>query len=100
MRHLRPTTPDDLRALTAARPGEVRIGERAGTLDESGQAPAGAQIALLGVPEDIGVRANGGRPGARGMWKALLPRFLNMQSNAFVDGAAFVVAGTSAGSMA
>ena len=93
MRHLRQTTPDDLRALTAVRPGEVRIGERAGTLDEGGQVPAGARIALLGVPEDIGVRANGGRPGARGMWKALLPRLLNMQSNAFVDGAAFVVAG-------
>lgn len=93
MRHLRPATPDDLRALTAARPGETRIGERAGTLDADGQAPAGARIALLGVPEDIGVRANGGRPGARRMWKALLPRLLNMQSNAYVDGAAIVVAG-------
>jgi formiminoglutamase len=93
MKHLRPATPDDLRALTAVRPGEARVGERAATLDADGRAPAGARVALLGVPEDIGVRANGGRPGTRRMWKAFLPRVLNMQSNAFLDGGAVVVAG-------
>lgn len=77
-----------------ARDGEVRIGQRAAALVPGGPVPKGARIAIVGVPEDIGVRANLGRPGARRMWRAFLPRFLNMQSNPFLDGASVVVAGT------
>jgi formiminoglutamase len=78
----------------AAREGETRIGQRAAALVPGAPPPKGARVALVGVPEDIGVRANLGRPGTRRMWSAFLPRFLNMQSNAFLDGAAVVVAGT------
>jgi len=45
---------------------------------------SGARYALLGVPEDIGPRANLGRPGADKAWEAFLQFFLNMQSNQFV----------------
>jgi formiminoglutamase len=83
-----------IRTLTATREGELRIGQRIRIVDANGQAPAGTRIALLGIPEDIGVRANLGRPGARRMWRAFLPRFLNMQSNTFLDGASVAVAGT------
>lgn len=86
-------TADALRALTAPREGETRLGERMQVLGVKGAAPAGARVALLGVPEDIGVRANGGRPGARRMWRTMLPRLANMQSNAFLDGARIAVAG-------
>ena len=91
--HLRIPAVDELRALTARREGETRIGEQIGVLGADGRPPAGARIALVGVPEDIGVRANLGAPGARRMWRTFLPRFLNMQSNAFLDGASIAVAG-------
>jgi formiminoglutamase len=94
MKHLRPISPDEVRTLTVPREGETRVGERVTVLAPGAQPTGRARIALLGVPEDVGVRANLGRPGARRMWRAFLPRFLNMQSNAFLDGAAIAVAGT------
>lgn len=94
VKHLRHATAEQLRALTVERAGETRIGQRAGVLGKAGTAPAGARVALLGVPEDIGVRANHGRPGTRRMWRAALPRLLNMQSNAFLDGRVIAIAGS------
>ena len=91
--HLRTPTPDEIRTMTTLRDGEVRLGQRVGIVGPDGQTPAGTQVVLVGVPEDIGVRANLGRGGARRMWRAFLPRFLNMQSNTFLDGATVAVAG-------
>ena len=47
----------------------------------------------MGVPEDIGVRANLGRAGARGGWAAFLPAFATMQSNASLRGEDIAVLG-------
>jgi formiminoglutamase len=91
--HLRTPTPDEIRTMTTLRDGEVRLGQRVGIVGPEGQTPAGTQVVLVGIPEDIGVRANLGRAGARRMWRAFLPRFLNMQSNTFLDGATVAVAG-------
>jgi len=91
--HLRPVDPSSIRAMTSPREGEVRLGERVGVADAAGTLPEGTRVAVLGVPEDVGVRANLGRPGARRMWRTFLPRFLNMQSNAFLDGAHVAIAG-------
>lgn len=93
MEHLRPVDASSIRAMTAPREGEVRLGERVGAADAAGTLPEGTRVAVLGVPEDVGVRANLGRPGARRMWRTFLPRFLNMQSNAFLDGACVAIAG-------
>ena len=40
---------------------------------------------LLGVAEDTGIRANGGRGGAASNWSPFLGAFLNMQSNVFLS---------------
>lgn len=40
----------------------------------------GQRIALVGVPESIGARANLGRGGAEGGWDAFLSQFLNLQA--------------------
>jgi formiminoglutamase len=45
----------------------------------------GARFAVLGVPEDIGSRANYARGGADGAWKAFLQAFLNFESNQFFN---------------
>lgn len=44
----------------------------------------GAKFVLLGIPEDIGPRANLGRGGSTHGWQAFLSRFLNLQQNAFI----------------
>lgn len=41
----------------------------------------GSRYAILGIPEDIGPRANCGRGGAQEGWEAFLGAFLNTQAN-------------------
>ena len=45
----------------------------------------GIRHVLLGVPEDVGIRSNLGRPGAEFAWNAFLTTFLNKQHNGFLD---------------
>jgi formiminoglutamase len=52
-----------------------------------------ARFVLLGVPEDIGVKANKGVGGADTGWLAFLQHFLNIQSNDFFDGNEIILAG-------
>jgi formiminoglutamase len=48
---------------------------------------------LLGIPEDIGVRANDGLGGADTAWKPTLKAFLNLQQNPFLKGEDVLVLG-------
>ena len=43
-------------------------------------------FALIGISEDIGPRANCGKPGAVNGWRACMQVLVNMQSNSFVKG--------------
>jgi formiminoglutamase len=52
-----------------------------------------AKFVLLGVPEDIGVRANSGRPGAATAFKPAIDSFLNQQANGFIDASQIAVLG-------
>lgn len=45
----------------------------------------GARFAIIGIPEDIGPRANCGNGGADKGWANFLPVFLNQQANCFFD---------------
>ena len=53
----------------------------------------GANYVLLGVPEDLGPRANLGRGGATEAWHAFLGQFANMQSNPFLGGEQILLLG-------
>jgi formiminoglutamase len=70
------------------RDGEFKVGEviryGADSIEDSLRNFSGKYV-LIGVEEDIGPRANGGRAGAMGAFKAFLSRFLNMQANRFMD---------------
>ncbi len=82
---------EDIRAICSDRPGEKRLGHCIQPLDPSGSlaedlgAHPGRYV-VLGVPEDIGPRANLGRGGANSAWEAFLPAFLNIQSNVTLSG--------------
>ncbi len=52
-----------------------------------------SKFVLLGLPEDIGVRANCGVGGAYSAWEVALTSFLNIQENQFLSGAQFFVLG-------
>lgn len=81
-------TREDIQKLTRKRSGEKKLGESVECalndwLEEL-QA-SNAQYVILGVPEDIGVRANYGRAGAHTAFKPALESFLNQQHNQFLD---------------
>lgn len=68
------------------RTGESRVGEAIGLvkgLDELPDRPE--RFVLLGIPEDIGVRANYGNQGTATAWGAFLSVFLNLQDNSFCN---------------
>lgn len=45
----------------------------------------GQRVAIVGIPESIGVKANLGRPGAEGGWQAFLHSFLNLQKTGLLS---------------
>ena len=52
-----------------------------------------AKYVLFGIPEDIGVRANFGRPGAASAWDSAIKSIANIQHNRFCKGSQLVVLG-------
>ncbi|WP_423819379.1 formimidoylglutamase [Salinimicrobium sp. TIG7-5_MAKvit] len=73
--------------LISTRQGETKLGEKikVATSFEDVQ-KSGAKIVIIGIPEDIGVRANFGKPGTSNAWQAFLGAFLNVQENQFNSG--------------
>lgn len=94
MERIKLLTASRLQELTATRPGETKLGEKVGTLeslDELESHPA--RYVLLGIKEDIGVRANLGAGGATDCWGQMLPSLLSVQSNRFLNGEEILVLG-------
>jgi formiminoglutamase len=96
---LRAMTAEALAALTPRREGERRLGESIRTLPagagltEGLRAVPEAGFALLLIPEDIGVRANFGRPGAAALPMAAFRRLVAMQDNPGLRGSDLIVVG-------
>ncbi len=98
MQHLKVFSKQDILALTKIRKFETKLGEQVlvasdpGNVSESIQRSP-AEYVLLGIPEDIGVRANEGRGGEDTAWSQFLKYFLNIQSNDFLTGGSILVLG-------
>lgn len=72
----------DLEEFTNQRAGETKLGEAIATLtDLSDLKNESARFVVLGIEEDIGVRANLGKPGADKAWEEFLAAFCNIQHN-------------------
>ncbi|MCK6650337.1 MAG: formimidoylglutamase [Bacteroidia bacterium] len=86
-----------IQKLTRKRAGETKLGERVETISskdvEQALKNSKAKFVLLGIPEDIGVRANFGRGGAHTAWQPALSNILNIQNNEFIDGSELLVLG-------
>jgi formiminoglutamase len=88
----------DILSVTRIRRFETKLGERVQSLKDPAQFETSlqqstAQYVLLGVPEDIGIRANGGVAGADSAWLPFLQSFLNIQSNDFLEGSNILLLG-------
>lgn len=97
MPHLHRLNQEELNSLIAAREGETKLGSciRIATGSDWQQDPGfrEARFVLLGLPEDIGVRANGGIGGAHTAWPAFLKSFLNIQETELLSGRDFFLLG-------
>ena len=88
----------DIEHLTRKRTNEIKIGEDVIVLKsennwEEELLISSCKFVLLGIPEDVGVKANYGRGGAHTAWKPALDSFLSQQSNEFLNGKDICVLG-------
>lgn len=88
----------DLAKITSHRSGEVKFGEKMhtipdGAITEDYIRECKAKFVLLGIPEDIGVRANAGRGGTETAWDNALRSIVNIQHNRFCKGSDLLVLG-------
>jgi formiminoglutamase len=91
LKHFKSYSKQDVLSLTQLRKFETKLGERLHTLKAGLPVPEAlsqidAQYIIVGIPEDIGVLANGGVGGTSTAWLSFLQSFLNIQSNDFLDG--------------
>lgn len=98
MENLIPFTPSDLAKITNHRSGEIKFGEKMFTVPKNGSPSTflescEAKYVLVGIPEDIGVRANLGRPGTHSAWESALKSIANIQHNRFCKGNRILVLG-------
>jgi formiminoglutamase len=85
----------ELLSITRVRENEKKIGEEVSFIKKfpDDLIENKSKFVLLGIPEDIGVRANFGRGGAHTAWKPALENILNLQSNDFMNGSNLLVLG-------
>ncbi|MBW4968972.1 formimidoylglutamase [Croceibacter atlanticus] len=84
MKHLKIFSTEDLKMYTSPRKGEIKFGERIGTVNSlETLKESTAKYVIFGIPEDIGVRANLGKSGTKNAFNTFLNAFLNIQVNQF-----------------
>lgn len=98
MKHLTIYTQKDILQFTRKRSNETKFGEDVTVINnehnwEEELSASACQFVLLGIPEDVGVRANYGRGGAHTAWKPALESFLSQQSNSFLNAKQCLVLG-------
>ncbi|CAM2984454.1 formimidoylglutamase [Flavobacterium frigoris] len=98
MEKLLPFTMNDLAKITNHRSGEIKFGEKMITVPKGVDTltflkTCEAKYVLFGIPEDIGVRANFGRPGTASAWDSAIRSIANIQHNRFCKGSQIIVLG-------
>jgi len=91
MKHFKFYTKEDILSVTRIRRFETKVGERILNIGSDMEwvemmRHSRAKYVLIGIPEDIGVKANYGTGGADTAWLPFLTAFLNIQSNDFLTG--------------
>ena len=82
---------ENLSQLFSVREGEEKLGQKVRV--NSTPIDLNGKFVIIGIAEDIGPRANLGFAGAEAGFNAFITRFLNVQSNRFLNGSEVVVYG-------
>lgn len=94
MEGLKIYTEKDILNLVNHRAGETKLGAQVQFISSlEDLETSSAAFVLLGIPEDIGVRANYGIAGTSTAWYPALTAILNTQSNRFLSGTEVLVLG-------
>ena len=98
MEKIIPFTINDLAKITNHRSGEIKFGEKMITIPKDADTfefikNCDAKYVIFGIPEDIGVRANYGRPGTALAWDSAIKSIANIQHNRFCKGSQIIVLG-------
>jgi formiminoglutamase len=93
-----PYTRKEVIDITNIRRFETKLGEKIQVAEfaddiEKSLSNSTARFVIVGVPEDLGVKANYGVGGANTAWAPFLQSFLNIQSNDFLDGSNILLLG-------
>jgi formiminoglutamase len=88
----------DLSKITSFRNGEVKFGEKMIIVPKDEDVfeflkRSEAKYVILGIPEDVGIRANLGRPGAKSAWESAIQSIANIQHNRFCKGSQIIILG-------
>lgn len=98
MENIKLLTTNELVKITKHRSGEVKFGEKVLTVPNNADTldflkNCEANFVLLGIPEDIGVRANFGRMGTASAFESTIKSLVNIQHNKFCKGSNVLVLG-------
>lgn len=97
LQHFRYYSKEDVLSLTRLRRFETKVGERVQVstgADLTARISAShAMYVIVGIPENIGVKANYGTGGTLSAWLPFLKAFFNTQSNDFFNGENVLVLG-------
>ena len=96
--HLKLYTRQTIQHLFYSQTGEKKFGDTIQYFENDSDwdvqlSQMDCKYVVLGVPEDVGVRANRGRPGADTAWQAAVKSLLNIQDNRFNDGSQLALLG-------
>jgi formiminoglutamase len=80
---------ESLKKYVKPRLNETKLGQKV-----SVKVTPASRFALIGIPESVGVRANGGVSGTETAWKDFLNAFLNIQSTPQLTGEEIVLYGS------
>jgi formiminoglutamase len=97
MPYLQPIKDHDLQSLISKRAGETKLGECCSFFQGDNMKDAlfafQGKFVIIGLAEDIGVRANGGIGGTHTAWHSFLKSFVNIQETKHLSGNDFLVLG-------
>lgn len=85
-------------AFTKTRKGETKLGEKIQAINNDKKwqeelKKSSSSFVIIGIPEDIGVKANLGVGGTQTAWQSFLQSFFNTQHNQFLDGESILLLG-------
>lgn len=94
MKYLKIYDQEYINSLTRKRTGETKLGECVQVVNSFVELiSSSAKYVMIGLPEDIGVRANFGRGGTDTAWLPAVNNILNIQSNEYFTGNELIVLG-------